>query len=286
MKAEIEVLQPGLFSSIQDLGRFGYMKFGVPMSGAMDRYGATIGNIILQNPPDSSVLEITQMGPKLKISGDTTIVVSGAMLSPMINGQSIKNNIECRIKGGDIVSFGRRQCGCRAYLAIKGGFSSEIILGSRSWYDGITSHSHLLKGMRVRYEVWGENYTPNITASLKVNEDYLQQREIPIFPGPEFEFLPPNLQKKLISAGYTVDKNNNRMAIQLKELLENNMKPIVTGPVIPGTIQLTPSGKLIILMRDCQTTGGYPRVLQISEWGMNIISQKVVGEKIGLKMQE
>src|SRR5680860_1641904 len=92
MKAEIEVLQPGLFSSIQDVGRNRFLKYGVPMSGVMDLYAAKMANLILQNKPDSAVLEITQMGPKLKFSDPVKIAIFGASLSPKINNLKIENN--------------------------------------------------------------------------------------------------------------------------------------------------------------------------------------------------
>ena len=92
MQAEIEVLQPGLFSSIQDLGRFGYQKFGVPHSGVMDRYAMRICNLILGNPQEASVLEITMQGPQLKFNAPTAICVSGADLSPELNGNPIAQN--------------------------------------------------------------------------------------------------------------------------------------------------------------------------------------------------
>ena len=87
-------------------------------------------------------------------------------------------------------------------------------------------------------------------------------------------------KEALFQKEFSIDQNNNRMAIQLKEELINNLDPIITGPVLPGTVQLTPSGKLIVLMRDCQTTGGYPRVLQLSSSGMDVISQKATGGKV------
>jgi biotin-dependent carboxylase-like uncharacterized protein len=279
MKAEIEVLQPGLFSTIQDPGRNGFLKYGVPMSGVMDFYAAKMANLILRNTPNSAVLEITQMGPKLKFSDPVKISICGALLSPKINNFKIENNRVYKIEAGDELSFGKRQLGCRAYLAISGGFKTEKVLKSRSWYEGVTDNFKLNKTLKLPYESTNESKIET-NASIKFSSEYLVTSEIDVFPGPEFDLLTESEQEILRSRSFSIDKNNNRMAIQLKEIMENMLKPIITGPVLPGTVQLTPSGKLIVLMRDCQTTGGYPRVMQLSETGMNKIAQKIIGDSV------
>lgn len=282
---EIEVLHPGLYSSIQDLGRNNFRKFGVPQSGVMDSFAAKNANLILSNSDNDPVLEITQMGPKLKFSSPTRIAICGGVLNPKINNIEVFNNKLIPIASGDILSFGKRVSGCRAYISISGGFKSEKILGSYSWYNGISEMEMLEKGIVLYYSELG-NSADTLNASIKVNDDYLDKRLIQVFSGPEYDLLPFALQKSLFEREFHLDVNNNRMAIQLKELVENKLKPIITGPVLPGTVQLTPLGKLIVLMRDCQTTGGYPRVLQLSEHGMNVLAQKVLGEPISFEFNE
>ncbi|MGA9326283.1 MAG: biotin-dependent carboxyltransferase family protein [Salegentibacter sp.] len=279
MKAEIEVLQPGLFTSVQDFGRFGFRKFGVPGSGAMDSYASKTANLILKNSVNAAVLEITQMGPKLRFSGATLIALSGADLSPRINGEIVENNEVLEIQPGDELSFGRRKVGCRTFMAISGGILSEEIMKSRSWYEGVTENFRLENGMRLPYEA-SEAEVSQTYSSLRVDDHYLQTPEIDVFAGPEFHLLDEEQQVHLMDSSFSVDKNNNRMAIQLQEKVENQLEPIITGPVVPGSVQLTPSGNLIVLMRDCQTTGGYPRVLQLSENGINSLAQKVIGDEV------
>lgn len=285
MKAEIEVLQPGLFSTIQDPGRYGFLKYGVPISGVMDLYAAKMANLILRNLPESALLEITQMGPKLKFSHPVKIVICGALLSPKINNVPIANNRAFKMEAGDELSFGKRKLGCRAYLAISGGFKTEKVLKSRSWFEGITDNFKLDTSLKLPYESSNESKIET-KASVKFSSEYLVTSEIEVFPGPEFDLLPENEREILRSRNFSIDKNNNRMAIQLQETVENNLQPIITGPVLPGTVQLTPSGKLIVLMRDCQTTGGYPRVMQLSETGMNRMAQKIIGDRIGFAFLE
>ncbi|QED36448.1 biotin-dependent carboxyltransferase family protein [Antarcticibacterium arcticum] len=282
MKAEIEVLQPGLFSTIQDEGRFGFMKYGVPMSGPMDFYSFHLANLILNNNPGSAVMEITQMGPVLKFLNSGYFVITGADLKPEINKKEIRNYIPYFFQGGDQLRFGGRQNGCRCYLAVSGGFKTQQVFRSQSWYEGITDYFHLEKGMRLQTN--GSVSIPSGNASVKYETLHFNKEEINVFPGPEYDQLPELLKTDILSRKFRIDKENNRMAVQLEEIVPNSLKPILTGPVIPGTVQLTPSGKLIILMRDCQTTGGYPRVLQLSENGMNRLAQKVQGNSITFQL--
>ena len=283
MQTEIEVLQPGLFSTIQDTGRTGFLKYGVPVSGVMDTYAAKVGNLMLRNPVDAAVLEMTQMGPKLQFSGPAKVVVSGGDLSAKINGVSVPCHTIELVKSGDILSFGRRSSGCRAYLAVQGGFKTEEALGSRSWYEGITASYKIEKGEKLSLNA-SEDEKAAVNANLKVDVDYLFGKGVRAFEGPEFGLLTKSQQDILQTSFFSIGRNNNRMAIQLEEVVQNQLAPILTGPVLPGTVQLTPSGRLIVLMRDCQTTGGYPRVLQVSEQGMNVLAQKVMGDKISFRL--
>ncbi len=279
MMAEIEVINPGLFSTIQDEGRFGFLEFGVPMSGPMDNYASRLGNLILNNSVQNPVLEITQTGPSLKFLAAANIIITGADLSPLINENQIKNNRIYNIRPGEILKFGKRVLGSRAYISIQGGFLCEKVLNSCSWYEGLTSHFRLEKGMKLYFDL--EKQTEiQPTSGVRFNDAYLHKTLVPVFEGPEFDKLSGNLQKELGSTVFTLDSASNRMAVQLQEKFANSLSPIITGAVIPGTIQLTPSGKIIILMKDCQTTGGYPRILQVSREGLNIIAQKSTGDQV------
>lgn len=285
MKAEIEVLQPGLFSTIQDLGRFGFQKFGVPHSGVMDRYAMRICNLILGNPEDTSVMEITMQGPQLKFNAPAAICVSGADLSPEINGEPIENNSIIEIQQGDILKFGMRRSGFRSYLGVPGGFKTESVMDSLSWYEGITENFRLRKGMQLNYESQ-RSAMAETNSTLKLDIDYLNCNEVEVYPGPELDQLSTSQQDQIFNSQFKTDNSSNRMAVQFREDLQNELQSIVTSPVMPGTVQLTPSGKIIVLMRDCQTTGGYPRILQLSEKGIQVLSQKLPGEKIRFLKKE
>ncbi len=285
MKANLEVLTPGLFSTIQDAGRFGFQNYGVPQSGVMDNYAFKIANMLLGNDENSAVLEMTMMGPKLKFKSSTTICISGAELSPKLNSTDIELYKAIKIAEGDILEFGKRKSGFRSYLAVAGGFVTEKVLESRSWYDGLTEDQRLKKGMLLSFGSDLSHHQESFS-SLKILDHYIHSNIIDTYKGPEYDHLTDE-QKNIIQSGtYHIGEDSNRMAIQLKEHLQNELAPIITSPVLPGTVQLTPSGNLIILAKDCQITGGYPRILQLSEEGQRTLSQKLPGEEIRFKLKE
>ncbi|GAA3611720.1 biotin-dependent carboxyltransferase family protein [Flavivirga amylovorans] len=275
----VKVLKTGLFSTIQDLGRHGYQDYGVPYSGVMDMYSASVANVLLGNDEYAAVLEITMTGPTLEFGCDTSICVSGANISPKINDTLIKLNKPISVKNGDIISFGNLVWGFRAYLAVLGGFKTENVMNSYSMYQGVTKQSMLFKNDTLLIDVPLKDFARK-HATIKIRETHFTTEYIEVFRGPEFEKLSKGQQDSLFEQGFTISKENNRMAYQLEEPLMNDLEPIITSSVLPGTVQLTPSGKLIILMRDCQTTGGYPRVLQLKETSINILSQKFTGNPI------
>lgn len=279
----VEVLKDGFYDSIQDLGRVGFQQYGVPYSGTMDHYAASLANGLLGNNKNDAVMEITMTGPKLKFHCNTVICISGASLFPMVNESVIENNKVIQISKNDILSFGKLNYGFRCYLAVLGGFLTEQVFNSKSMYQGITKTFKIKKNdLLPIFEntmQLNEKY-----ATIKPNTSYLQTKTINVFKGPEFDKLSENQKKQLFSKEYTVSKNNNRMAYQLEESLENKLKPIITSLVLPGTVQLTPSGKLIVLMRDCQTTGGYPRILQLEEKALDVLAQKFSGQQIRFQM--
>lgn len=277
----IKVLHPGFFSTIQDLGRKDYQHLGVPISGAMDQDASKMANAILGNSENCAILEITMLGPKLEFCCNTLISISGADLQPKLNGTEIRSFSAINITVGDVLSFGRLISGFRAYLAVSGGFQTEEILNSKSMYKGITTASQLLKGDILK--LIPNNQISKKHATVKFDRNF-DNDVINVFKGPEFEHLNEEQINRLFEQEFTISKENNRMAYQLEELIINSLNEIITSLVLPGTIQLTPLGKLIVLMRDCQTTGGYPRILQLSEYSINVLAQKKVGDKINFNL--
>ena len=275
----IKVLKSGFFTTIQDQGRFGYRSYGVPISGAMDLYSNEFANALLGNSKDCATIEITMVGPMLQFLKPTRIVISGAQMNPKLNDKTIEINTVIAIKRGDILSFNRLEKGFRSYIAIKDGFLSQQIFESRSMYDNITTTPQLLQGDLIDYPNVNDVFK-NSNAHVKYDESILNTNVLQAYKGPVFDKLSNNQRELLLSSQLIVSKLNNRMAYQLNPLLENTLEQILTAPVLPGTVQLTPSGQLIVLMRDCQTTGGYPRILQLTKKSINILSQKKTNDSL------
>jgi biotin-dependent carboxylase-like uncharacterized protein len=279
----IKVLKPGFFNTIQDKGRFGFASFGVPVSGVMDGYSADIANSILNNSLEAAVIEIIFGNCEFQFSCATFICISGGDFLPKINQKPIKLNKKISVSKHDILSFGKINFGARSYLAVLGGMQSEKKLKSRSFYKGITKNFALIKGLEIPIR---ENITDVLTsnASIKIDDLHFNATDLICTKGPEFELLNTHQQKRLLENSFSISKDVSRMGYRLNELIENDVPTLLTSSVLPGTVQLTPSGTLIILTRDCQVTGGYPRILQLSEKANNILSQKTVGQKIDFSL--
>ncbi|MGC1205693.1 MAG: biotin-dependent carboxyltransferase family protein [Flavobacteriaceae bacterium] len=279
----IKVLHSGFYSTIQDFGRTGFQEFGVPYSGVMDRKAATLANTLLGNRDDEAVLEMTMTGAKLLFVTETCIAICGADISPKLNNETLLLNRMIQVKPNDILSFGKLNTGFRCYLAVLGGFKTETIMKSKSMYQNITKQFMIYKNdeLQISQKPPASNKQH---ASMRFDSSYINSNILEVYKGPEFENLTKNKQTELFSKPFVISKDNNRMAYQLEETFQNNLSPIITSAVLPGTVQLTPSGKFIILMRDCQTTGGYPRVLQLKESSMDVLSQKFAGNTINFKI--
>lgn len=275
----LKVLKSGFYTTVQDKGRFGFRHKGVPVSGTMDDLARFRVNTLLENESEAAVLEITMTGPTLLFEEPTFVCLGGARLSATINNEPVDNYHVYKIKAGDILSYGRLEKGFRGYLGIKDGFDHEEVLNSVSQYPPLTSDRCVKDGEEINYRPVS-TFEPKLT-DLKVGS-YLGNNELKVDLGPEFELLSENQQKRLFSSPFTVSKENNRMAYQLEEKLESHSISMLTSATLPGTVQITPSGRLIVLMKDGQTTGGYPRILQLKKEAISILAQKKAGEKIKL----
>ncbi|MGY6742385.1 MAG: 5-oxoprolinase subunit C family protein [Cecembia sp.] len=277
----IHFIKPGLMTSIQDLGRFDLAQYGVPYSGAMDRYSLAQVNFILSNPKGAAVLEMSNLGPEMVFERQTRIVFAGAEADLVLNDKkNIKNGQVIDIQEEDRLKVGKFRKGQWLYMGIQGGFETEEVAGSKSWYPEITPRNRIHKNDSICYLSEEERFYPPVDSQAKVRSDWYRTSQIAAYPGPEWSILPKLLQNRILKKAFTLSDLVNRMAYQLNEEIANELPSILTAPVYPGTVQLTPSGKLLLLMRDAQVTGGYPRILQIDNVSLNVLSQKRPGEKI------
>jgi len=274
----VEVIATGIYSSIQDQGRFGFRNIGVPISGVMDNYSANLANALLNNNKQCAVLETTLVGPVLKFHQDTFISVTGAKCLLKINDGPRDLNTVHEIFKGDVLSMGKTTSGMRNYLAVSGGFQTPLVLNSRSYFAGISKNQTIRKGEYIKII---QPVSP-ILNRTKITPVYIdsKQHSIEVSKGPEFELLDEKSKEILFQNKFILSSQSNRMAYPLKSVDGLNANEIISSSVQPGTVQLTPSGKPIILMRDCQTTGGYSRVLQLTEQATNLLAQKRPDESI------
>lgn len=274
----IHVRKPGFLTSIQDKGRYGYRNLGVPLSGVMDDISTDIANSLLGNDKDAAVLEITLSGPELLFETDTFIAISGALMSPTLGDKELFNDQVYRVQAGSVLKFGKLARGIRCYLAVFGGFETEKVLGSRSWYLSVSGMEHLSTGMNLPIKK-NTQKKPNLKDGGTVNQHY-NSNSIEVVKGPEFNLVSKKQKAQLFNGIFNIAKENNRMAYQLKQQLYKHSYSILTSSTLPGTVQLTPSGRIIILMKDAQTTGGYPRILQLSEEAIARLSQKSTSDEV------
>ena len=279
----IAILHPGIYCSVQDQGRFGHTKIGVPQAGCADAYAAKMANALLKNHEKDALIEITFGQGKFKFTSDTYICLTGGDFSPKLNGKLIKMQSVYFIKKDSVLSFGKRVFGARVYLSVQGGIQTETVYGSRSFFDGITQQK-LGKGAMLPI-LPIQKYADNNFSKVRVSEKHFTTIYLPCLKGPEFFKLNQEQQRKLFTP-FSISDDNNRVGYRLKESLKNNLSSILTSAVLPGTVQLTPSGKCIILLQDCQVTGGYPRILQLSEIAIARVSQKITGDKIQFILED
>jgi len=260
-----QVLKPGLFTTVQDLGRYGYLKYGVPISGAMDTFSYIAANLLVANNPNAACLEITLTGPELQTLNRTQIAITGGAISPKINGQNVPMWQTLEVHEGEIVSFGKMESGCRAYLSTRGGINTSLILGSRSTYvrggfGGI--HGRQLKTddiidtfdaplLKVGYSM-PEEMVPQFTGKFRVH----------VILGPQDDMFTDRGINALLSSIYKITQEADRMGYRLEgPLIEHQGRAdIISDALLPGAIQVPKSGKPIVIMRDAQTTGGYPKI--------------------------
>lgn len=279
----IEVLKPGLYTSVQDLGRIGYRKQGVPLSGAMDSEAALLANKLVGNLASSAVLECTMLGPTLRFMSATTFVVTGGSFKMLLNASEILTHQVVSAKQNDVLTIGTVVRGMRCYLAVEGGIHTPEILGSRSFYSSITPSEVVKKGDKLPIGTIKQKRASKNISEVKTTPF---SEEIEVYKGSEINQLSVAQQKVLLTSHFEISPQSNRMAYLLDGRHQLSALEIITAPVQPGTVQLTPSGKIIVLMRDAQVTGGYARIFQLTEAAINNLAQMRGGQSVRFKLSD
>ncbi|RKD21773.1 hypothetical protein BEP19_14220 [Ammoniphilus oxalaticus] len=294
----LKVIDGGLLTTVQDLGRVGYQKYGVIVSGAMDSIAFSIANLLVGNRENEAALEITMLGPTLQFQKDHLIAICGANLQPTINQRSVPLWRPVWVKKGSILQFGQPKLGCRAYLAVGGGLALRETLGSRSTYlraalGGFEGRS-LQKGDCLQVKPRITNYdevdwvgvkqfeTVNWAIAYEQFMAYQSKPLIRIIRGPQFESFTEESQRQFFLQSFQINPQSDRMGYRLSGANLKLKSPLemLSEPVTNGTIQVPPSGEPILLLADRQTVGGYPKIGYVITVDLPIVAQLKPGDHI------
>ena len=285
MNEIIEVVTGGLFTTIQDLGRYGYQRYGVPVSGAMDTFSLRIANLLIGNEQYQAGLEITLVGPDLKFLGDTVIAITGGDLDPKLDGESIPMWVATIAQEGSILTFGGIKDGARAYLAVAGGINMEPVLGSRSTYTRAK-----IGGFQGRQLATGDELSSSPTTG-RIEGHFFPKSSLPkyghshkvgVILGPQDHAFTENGIKTLFKSEYEVTAQSDRIGYRLSgpKIQHKRGADIISDGIPFGAIQVTGDGLPIILMSDRGTTGGYTKIGTVISADIGALAQAAPGDTI------
>jgi len=297
----ITILKPGMMSSLQDLGRWGFQQFGVPIGGAMDKVSATLANIICGNDENEAVIEMTLHGASFMFNESACCAIVGGGCKAFVGDDELPFNRLLWIPAFSTIRTTASAQGCRSYLAVSGGFKVEKILGSASTYtpSGIG-------GMD------GRNLATGDMLSFKREQDFQATSTLKMLPsgigishwhtanlvsemstvlivhaimGPEFDLFNSSSQENIFNSEFSISSQSNRMGYRLegKKFALEQKTEMVSTAVTTGIVQVTHEGDPIILMADAQTIGGYPRIARICAADIPLLAQTRPGIKIKFK---
>lgn len=285
----LKVLNPGLLTTVQDLGRWGYQAFGMPVAGAMDRLACKTANYLLGNRPTAAVLEFTMMGGEYQFLTNTYIALTGANMMPMLNGIPVSMWSTIKIASGDVLTLTYAKTGCRCYLAVAGGLDLPLVLGSRATYTRAKVGG--LEGRALK-KTDIINFLPTELPTQKLLQlptelQPVQPKQIilRVLLGPQADDFTEQGKKALFSNIYTISNEADRMGYRLEgEVIEHATKPdIVSDALCQGAVQIPGHGRPIIMMADRQTTGGYTKIGSVIGSDLRLLAQAKPGDEVSFQ---
>lgn len=284
----LEIISPGIMTSVQDLGRYGYGRFGVAPSGALDSFALRIANLLVGNSEDQACLETMLLGPGIKVLTDVVIAVTGGNLQPSRNKQPIEMWRSHAFKKDDVLSFGNAVNGFRAYIAVAGGIGVPRVMGSRSTNlpSGFGGHH----GRTLKKEdilACNEPRGPMSDTGRVFNPDWIPQYsdkwKLRVVPGPQDDHFPDDSLDTFFDGTYTMSQDSDRTGIRL-EGPAVRCKPeveasIVSEGVVAGSIQIPGDGKPIIILGET-VTGGYRKIATVISADLPLLGQIKPGDGI------
>ncbi len=250
----LKVINKGMYTSIQDLGRFGYKQFGVPQSGAMDSYAARAANILVNNDENTPVIEVTYGVFKCVFLNEAAISLTGGDLGGVLNGRPLDVWQTVRVKKNDVLEF-RGGKHLRCYIAINNGISCEKYLRSCSTYERAGFGKPIEDGQ----VIYGKKSSLEGIKIAKPEDIPIYDNNIRFIKGPHKNFFYKEHLERFTDGEYSVTAASDRMGIRLQgEMILTKSRSLISCPLPVGAIQMPPSGQPIVIMADGQVTGGYP----------------------------
>nr|WP_263324714.1 biotin-dependent carboxyltransferase family protein [Neobacillus sp. Marseille-Q6967] len=283
MTAIVKVLKPGLQTTVQDLGRYGFQRYGISPSGAMDTYSLQMANLLTGNPLEEAGLEVTLIGPRFELLSDCSLAICGGNLSPEINGKSVPMWKSVKVREGDVLTFGKCVNGARAYIGFSGGIEVPIVLGSKSTFLNGGFGGYKGRALEAGDVLYGN---PVTVRNRFLHPDLVPHFEndltVKVVLGPHVEKFTPETIEVFLTDEYTITPQSNRMGYQLNgpKLEHRARADIISDPIPFGGIQVPASGQPIILMAERQTTGGYTRIATVISDDLPKLAQAKPGDRL------
>jgi antagonist of KipI len=279
------VITPGSFTTVQDKGRLGYQRMGIPVSGVLDSFACRVANLLVGNPEGSAVLESTIVGPQLAVLKEADIALTGAQMDAKLNYKPVERWNTVRVKPGDVLTFQQVKSGCRGYLAVSGGIKVPEVMGSMSTYVGGKIGGYGGRPLRKG------DILQRGSGSLLDAPRHLSEKWIPLYPdqinlrtvtGPQDDHFDEGLAT-LFQSEFMVTPKADRMGYRLQGLpikhKANVPQSIISEPTMPGGIQVPADGQPIILLVE-QTVGGYTKIATVLSTDLPKIAQAVPGDSV------
>jgi len=287
---ELEVIKPGMLTSVQDLGRWGFQASGVPVAGAMDLPALRIGNVMLGNPEGAAALEVTLLGPEISAIGSGLVVFAGAELGFTVNGRHVGSWNSLLLNDGDIISFsGPEGNGCRGYLCAAGGMDVPVVMGSRSTYMRAKIGGYQGRSLRTGDVLKiGEpdllwKRTDGFTLPEDMRPDYFPDKPLLILAGLQEDAFTDDGIRTLFESEYTISSESDRMGCRFEGLQVQHKEAgadIVSDAIPLGAVQIPGHGKPIAMLADRQTTGGYTKIGVLTPASIQKLVQRMPGMKV------
>jgi len=281
----LEVLEGGMLTTVQDLGRYGYERFGIPVAGAMDPFALQAANILVGNDPSEAALEITIVGPTLRATENCLIAVAGADLIPRVTGQETPLWMAVFVRRGRIIDLAGQRTGCRAYLAVAGGIDVPLVMGSRSTYlrggfGGFEGRA-LRQGDLLPVGPTRVNLSTLGGRSIVADSipPYNEDPQVEVILGPQDDYFTEEGLAAFLSGQYRVSLAADRMGYRLQgpPITHKETVEIISDGIALGAVQVPADEQPIIMMADRQTTGGYPKIATVVSADIPLLAQCLPG---------